>query len=407
MTTTKTKTTGFFKKCTSVFLALIMMMSIFSGLNLTAYAQDNLLYNYSGTFNSWNEYKSLSIPVELPRDYCKQFKIVYECENYDLKLSIMTSNGNNEYSAYYDGPVTLTTDSWQSEYSFLIEPVTSVNDRNDFKKSSWTVKIYDVTPITSVKSIKRTGTAVYFEWADAGKDVTGYRIMGSVNSDGSNADFFFTGGTHFTVKGVEKKYNYYFQITPFKDFSDGSRNYFPSTKVYVSKSTVVSISKCKISGIKTKTYTGKALTQSITVKYGNVTLKNGTDYTVSYKNNKNVGTATVTITGKGKYSGTIKKTFTIIPKSTSISKLTAKKKGFTVKWNKQSTQTTGYQLQYSTSSAFKNAKTLTVSNNKTVSKSVSKLSAKKKYYVRIRTYKTVNGKKLYSSWSKSKTVKTK
>lgn len=186
MTTTKTKTTGFFKKCTSVFLALIMMMSIFSGLNLTAYAQDNLLYNYSGTFNRWNEYKSLSIPVELPRDYCKQFKIVYECENYDLKLSIMTSNGNNEYSAYYDGPVTLTTDSWQSEYSFLIEPVTSVNDRNDFKKSSWTVKIYDVTPITSVKSIKRTGTAVYFEWADAGKDVTGYRIMGSVNSDGSN-----------------------------------------------------------------------------------------------------------------------------------------------------------------------------------------------------------------------------
>lgn len=407
--TTKTKTTNSFKKGSSLFLALIMMLSIFSGLNITAYAQDKLIYNYSGTFNNWNEHKTLSIPVESPRNYCKQFKIVYECENYDLKLSIRTSYGNNEYSAYNDGPVILTTDAMQSEYSFFIEPVTSVSDRSNFKKSNWTVKIYDITPTTSVTNIKRTGTDVYFEWADAGNNVTGYHIMGSVNSDGSNADYFITSGTHFTVKNVAQKYNYYFQITPFKEFSDGSRNYFPSTNVYVSKSNIVSISKCTVSGIKTKTYTGKALTQSITVKYGNTTLKKDTDYTVSYKNNKNVGTATVTITGKGKYSGTVKKTFTIKPKSTSISKLTAGKKKFTVKWKKLTTQTTGYQIQYSTSSKFtaKTTKTVTVSKNKTTSKAVNKLKAKKKYYVRVRTYKTVNGKKIYSSWSKAKTVTTK
>ncbi|MCM1115236.1 MAG: secretory protein, partial [Clostridium sp.] len=71
-------------------------------------------------------------------------------------------------------------------------------------------------------------------------------------------------------------------------------------------------------------------------------------------------------------------------------------------------QTTGYQIQYSTDKNFKkNNKTVTVSSNKTTSKTISKLSGKKKYYVRIRTYKTVSGTKYYSSWSSVKTVTTK
>ena len=94
-----------------------------------------------------------------------------------------------------------------------------------------------------------------------------------------------------------------------------------------------------------------------------------------------------------------------------MSKLSAGSKKFTVKWNKQTSQTSGYQIQYSTSSKFKSPKYVTVSSNKSTSKSVTKLSAKKKYYVRVRTYKTVkvNGKstKIYSSWSKTKSVKTK
>ena len=78
---------------------------------------------------------------------------------------------------------------------------------------------------------------------------------------------------------------------------------------------------------------------------------------------------------------------------------------------KTGTQTTGYQVQYSTSSKFKSAKTVTIGKNKTTSKSVGKLSAKKRYFVRVRTYKTVKiaGKsvKLYSGWSKAKSVTTK
>ena len=96
------------------------------------------------------------------------------------------------------------------------------------------------------------------------------------------------------------------------------------------------------------------------------------------------------------------------PSATTISKVTAKSKGFTVKWKKQTKNTTGYQIQYSTDKNFKkNNKTVTVSKNSTTSKTISKLKAKKKYYVRVRTYKTVSGKKYYSSWSKSKTVTTK
>ena len=74
-------------------------------------------------------------------------------------------------------------------------------------------------------------------------------------------------------------------------------------------------------------------------------------------------------------------------------------------------RTTGYQVQYSASSKFSKAKTVTVVKNTTVSKKISKLSGKKKYYVRVRTYKTVkiNGKsiRIYSGWSKAKTVTTK
>ena len=101
-------------------------------------------------------------------------------------------------------------------------------------------------------------------------------------------------------------------------------------------------------------------------------------------------------------------TLTIVPKGTSISKLKAGKKQFKVTWKKQKTQTTGYEVQYSTNKKFKSGnKKVKIKKNKTTSSTVKKLKAKKKYYVRIRTYKTVNGKKIYSDWSKVKNVKTK
>lgn len=104
---------------------------------------------------------------------------------------------------------------------------------------------------------------------------------------------------------------------------------------------------------------------------------------------------------------TTKNTETVKPKKTSIKKLSKGKKKFTVTWAKVS-DVKGYQIQYSSDKKFKkNNKSVTVTKQKTTKATVKKLKSKKKYYVRVRTYKTVNGKKIYSSWSKVKSVKTK
>ena len=184
----------------------------------------------------------------------------------------------------------------------------------------------------------------------------------------------------------------------------GKGNYTGSvSKTYSIKN---NFKKATISGISTKAFTGKNITQSITVKYNGKTLKNGTDYTVSYSSNKNIGTATVKITGKGSYTGTITKTFKINPAKQEIQKLTAKSKAFFVDWA-QKGSATGYEIQYATNSKFASAKKVTITNNKTDTKTISKLSGKKKYYVRVRSYTTVKGTKYYGAWSASKSVTTK
>jgi len=251
------------------------------------------------------------------------------------------------------------------------------------------------------------------------------------------------------------------------------------------------ISDMNIALEKTKyTYDGKTKAPSVTIKNGGVTLVNGTDYAVSYKNNINAGTATVVITGNGNYSGSASKTFTIektgntITSSNIVKTMSAKKQSFsinakanhgvklsyksnnkniavtntgkvtiaknyvgeatititladttnyknttkkikitvnptpvsitslknnstkkmTIKW-KRNKNVSGYQVSYATTSNFKKTSVVNIKSNKTLNRTISKLSKGKKYYVRIRTYKNVSGKTYYSSWSKSKSVK--
>lgn len=160
-------------------------------------------------------------------------------------------------------------------------------------------------------------------------------------------------------------------------------------------------------------YDGKTKKPGVVLKDSRGQVIDGSQYTVTFKDNKNVGKATAVITLKGNYSGSLKECFTIIPKATQIAKVTAKSKSFAVKWKKQSVQTDGYVIQYSTSKKFTKSttKSVTVKNKKTTSQTVKKLKAKKKYYVRICTYKNIkeNGKtvKLCSQWSKPKTVTAK
>ena len=206
-------------------------------------------------------------------------------------------------------------------------------------------------------------------------------------------------GTDYTVS-----YSNNTKVGTAKVTITGKGNYTGSvSKTYSIKN---NFKKATISGISNKSYTGKNITQSITVKYNGKTLKKGTDYTVSYSSNKNIGTATVKVAGKGSYTGTITKTFKINPAKQEIQKLTAKSKAFFVDWA-QKGSATGYEIQYATNSKFTSAKKVTITNNKTDKTTISKLSGKKKYYVRVRSYTTVKGTKYYGAWSASKSVTTK
>ena len=177
-----------------------------------------------------------------------------------------------------------------------------------------------------------------------------------------------------------------------------------------SMSKTFTIEKAKASSVKlgatSYKYTGKNITPISKNSAGNKV--SSSDYTVvSRTKTKAVGTATIKVKFGGNYT-TATRTFTfkIVPKPTSISSLTALNNGFKVKWKAQKTQTTGYEIRYSKSSSFKNYTSKTVSTKYT-SKSYTGLSDKKTYYVKIRTYKTVSGKKYYSSWSAVKNIKTK
>ena len=173
--------------------------------------------------------------------------------------------------------------------------------------------------------------------------------------------------------------------------------------------TMKALSIQKISSLSTSTYTynGNAKKPTPKVVYNGKTLKAGADYTVSYKSNTKVGTATVTVKGTGEFTGTLSKTFKINPRTTSIKKVSKARKVLTVTVKKRAEQVTGYQVRYSTSKSFKSYKTKTTKNDKTTKVTLSKLKSHKKYYVKVRTYTVVKGKKYYSAWSSVKSATTK
>ncbi|MBE6787232.1 MAG: hypothetical protein E7537_02675 [Ruminococcaceae bacterium] len=156
------------------------------------------------------------------------------------------------------------------------------------------------------------------------------------------------------------------------------------------------------------TYNGKARKPSVKIYTSSGKKLSTKYYTVTYSyGRRNVGKHKVTVKLKKKYKGTQKLYFTIKPKSSRVSKLTSKKKSLKVSLKRQPTQTKGYQIQYSTTKDFKNAKIKKVGSYNTTSVTLKKLKSKTRYYVRVRTYKIVSGKKYYSAWSSYKKKTTK
>ena len=267
---------------------------------------------------------------------------------------------------------------------------------------------FDIVPAKQqIQKLETKYKGFYIDWAQKGS-ATGYDVEYSVNANMSGAvskHLTANKPDTLTVSGLSGDKVYYVRVRSYTNVN-GKVYYGAWSDIKSIKTANNDITKATVSGISTKAFTGKAITQNVTVKVGNTVLKNGTDYTVSYSNNKKVGKATVKITGKGKYGGVITKTFKINPAKQQIQKLTAKSKAFFVDWA-QKGSATGYEIQYATNSKFTGAKKVTITNNKTDKTTVSKLSANKKYYVRVRSYTNVGGTKYYGAWSASKSVTTK
>ena len=171
---------------------------------------------------------------------------------------------------------------------------------------------------------------------------------------------------------------------------------YSGTKTLSFKINPISYSKCSFKLSATSyTYDGKARSPSVTVKNARgSTLTKNTHYTVTYASGrKYVGTYKVTIKMKGNYTGTKTLTFKINPVKTTVSKLTPAKTSIKVSVTKKTSQVTGYEIQYSTSKTFSSYKTKNITSYKTTSVTLSSLKSKTTYYVRVRTYKTVSGKK--------------
>jgi hypothetical protein len=152
-------------------------------------------------------------------------------------------------------------------------------------------------------------------------------------------------------------------------------------------------------------YTGKKIKPAVTVTLDGKTLKKNTDYTVSYLSNKKPGKAKVVVKGTGDYTGSATGGFKIKLGKTKVTKLIKGERSFTVKWKKQKSGKVGYQIRYSKSKSMKNAKKKTVKKNASTKLKVSSLTPGTRYYVQVRTYKKIGGKKYYSAWSAKKSVK--
>lgn len=179
---------------------------------------------------------------------------------------------------------------------------------------------------------------------------------------------------------------------------------FGGTLTRTFKIVPIPMKNCKASLSQTSyTYTGKAKKPTVTVKYNGKTLVKNVDYTVAYKNNKAIGKATVTITGKGNYTGSITKTFKILPAKVTQKTPVAGTKKVTVKY-----VTVKGSCRYQIAYRIKGTSTWKkVNTTLTTAKTIKKLKSGKKYQIKVRAYKKVDGKTYIGPWSDIKTVKVK
>lgn len=204
--------------------------------------------------------------------------------------------------------------------------------------------------------------------------------------------------TSYKKKGLKEGKKYYFKVRAYKK-SKKTKKYGSYSEILQAQ-TKKRLSKVKVSvNTSSKRYTGKAVKTTVSIKDGKNTLKYKKDYTISYKNNVNLGTATVTVKGKGNYTGTIKKNFKIVIGKTNNVKVKSQSvSDVTLGWTRDPA-VTGYEIYMATSKSGKYSKIATITKNSVTSYKKTKLTKNKIYYFKIRAYKIIKGKKQYGAYS--------
>lgn len=170
----------------------------------------------------------------------------------------------------------------------------------------------------------------------------------------------------------------------------------------------IDIAAASVGGMKSSAvYRGKAIKPAPRVIMNGTELQDGVDYRVSYQRNRSIGTARITITGIGRFKGSVTRTFRIVPRGTTVKKVKTGKKKLTVTWKKRRQRISGYQIQYSRSRNFRRARMKNARGSRKTRVVLKKLKLGKTYYVRIRIYKKVNGDVYRSAWSKAVKKKVK
>lgn len=296
-----------------------------------------------------------------------------ECKSIDLPTTVKVLD-----AAAFEGNAKVTLIS-------LVED--QVNAKGDYTKVVSQGKAHEIVLVHKVTFDAGEGKADA-ETARTDKDGKLAELPGAVR-DGYTFEGWFTaaeGGDAVTADTVFDK-----DTTVFAHWKKNVVSATPSVKLSTSA----------------YTYNGKVKTPGVKISV-NGTVLTKDNYSVSYgKGRKNVGKYTVKVTLKNDYAGSKTVSFKINPPKSAVKKLKKGKKSFTVYVKKQSKQTSGYQVQYSTSKKFKSPKTKSLTSYKKTKLKVKKLKKHKKYYVRIRTYKKVGKAKYYSKWSSAKSVKTK
>ena len=307
-------------------------------------------------------------------------------------------------------------------------------------KGGTTPEVLDEIPTLSVQcnSDSETDVSLLIEWTKAKDYTAAYNIERSLSVDGEwEVVQEITDGsvTEWVDENVEPETTYFYRVQPLNEEGEGgpysdvveftTKHVHSYKKTVYKKATTSEKGKIKntctscgyvkyttIYAIDSVTLSAAKLTYNGNVRKPAVIVKNtagkqisSSYYTVTYASGrKNVGKYKVTVTFSGRYSGTVTKYFTIIPQKTSISKATGGSKYFNLYWTKISSQVSGYEVKYSTSSSFSyNCAVKTYSYSKASAK-ISTYYGGRYYYAKIRTYKTVNGTKYYSGWSAAKKV---